>query len=170
MEEMWKDIPDYEGLYQVSNMGRIRRMVFINQYTTKPMIRIRKAFALKNGYLAIVLHKDGGEKSCYVHRLVAEAFCEKNGGNVVNHLDCNRQNNVASNLEWCTCLENNRYTLKLNGGLKPSLSKTNTNERYINFKNGKFVVLNKKIGIYHTFKTLEEAIKYRDEAIKQWSP
>lgn len=97
MEEIWKDIEGYEGLYRVSNMGRI--------YGVKNNI-IRKP-SERRFYLRVNLTKNGVSKHYTIHRLVAEAFCPKRGGaNEVNHINENKHDNRAVNLEWCTRLEN----------------------------------------------------------------
>lgn len=94
----WKDIRDYEGLYQVSDEGEIRR-IFEN-----------KAHLLKkrNGtYLSVSLSKEGKKKSHNIHRLVAEAFILRPVGTTeVNHIDGNKHNNNVNNLEWVTQKEN----------------------------------------------------------------
>ena len=98
MQEIWKDIPGYDGAYQVSNLGRVRS------------IRIMNPFTLNSGYLGLSLYKDKKEKHFLIHRLVASAFCENpNNFSQVNHKDENKMNNCADNLEWCTNLYNRHY-------------------------------------------------------------
>lgn len=97
--EIWKDVSGYEGLYQVSNLGRV-----------KSDRRVLKNYPNNRGYVQIQLRKDGKRKSYLVHRLVAEAFCVKSGGcDVVNHIDNDPTNNTAKNLEWVTQTENVRF-------------------------------------------------------------
>lgn len=101
LNEIWKDIKGYEGIYQVSNFGRIRNIV-----TGKPIKLIR----LKNGYFQVNLCVNGKPKPFYVHRLVAIAFIPNpNNYKYVNHKDENPANNCASNLEWCTHKYNCNY-------------------------------------------------------------
>ena len=100
MEE-WRPVVGYEGLYEVSNTGQIR---------SSRTARILKQLVLPNKYLQVSLYKDKKRKQTLVHRLVAAAFIE-NGDDLpmVNHKDENKQNNNASNLEWCDCRYNCNY-------------------------------------------------------------
>ena len=108
MKEVFKDIPGYEGLYQVSNLGRVKSL---NPYGNKEKERILKPQKSKNGYLQLVLFKNKLKKMYYVHRLVATTFIE-NPENLpqVNHIDQNKLNNSVDNLEFCTCRYNKRYS------------------------------------------------------------
>ena len=104
MEEVWKDIQGYDGLYQVSNFGRIKS--FHPRYKTARILKIHKR---TNGYMYICLHKDKKLFSVDVHRLVAQAFVENpkpNEYKYVLHLDDNQENNVYTNLKWGTQKEN----------------------------------------------------------------
>ena len=120
MEEVWKDIEGYEGIYQVSNLGRVRSL---DRYYTRPHPRngvptkyfkrgsIITNHTLRNGYANVMLKFDGGKKNFMVHRLVAKAFVPGYfEGADVNHKDCNRQNNHADNLEWMTRRDNLKYS------------------------------------------------------------
>lgn len=98
--EIWKDVSGYEGLYEVSNYGRIRR--------DGKMIKQNKN--VKSGYLSVMLCKNGKTKRVYTHRLVGSAFIDNPSGfPVINHKDENKQNNYAENLEWCDRSYNNHY-------------------------------------------------------------
>ena len=100
MEEIWKDIKNFEKLYQISNKGRIK-----NKYG-----RILKTAVNHNGYIVVYLCKNNKKCSKRVHRLVAEAFIPKvDGKDQVNHIDCNKKNNNVENLEWCTPYENIKH-------------------------------------------------------------
>ena len=118
--KIWKDIPDYEGLYQVSNFGEVKslpkiRNVFSSNYIAKE--RILKPALNDSGYKIVVLTKNKKSKSLRVHRLVALAFIPNlENKPQVNHKDGNKLNNHIDNLEWCTNSENEIHAYKL--GLK----------------------------------------------------
>ena len=97
--ENWKDIENYEGLYQVSNEGRVKSLS--NDKTRKE--KILKPAADGGGYMYVNLYKNGQKKSHKVHRLVASAFID-NSDNLpeVNHIDEDKTNNNLENLEWCS--------------------------------------------------------------------
>ena len=98
MKEIWKDIKGYEGLYQVSNLGRVKRI------TTG---RVLKPLKHANGYLMVKLSKNSIVYTKTVHRLVAEAFIPNpEHKSEINHIDENKTNNNVSNLEWMTRTEN----------------------------------------------------------------
>ena len=101
MIEIWKDLPGYEGLYKISNLGRVYS-VYKKSY--------KETYYDKNGYVMIGLCKEGKHKNLRLHRLVAEAFIP-NANNLpcINHKDEDKTNNRASNLEWCTPAYNNTY-------------------------------------------------------------
>ena len=102
IKEYWKDKKDYEGQYQLSNLGRVKSIKFGKEIILKQNIR--------RGYYYVVLSKNGIVKNYFVHRLVAEAFLD-NPDNLpcVNHKDENKLNNNVDNLEWCDRLYNVRY-------------------------------------------------------------
>ena len=113
--EIWKDIKGYEGLYQVSNLGRVKSLYFSKE-------KILTAHICK-GYQRIGLSKNGKQTLYYIHVLVAETFIS-NPFNLpeVNHKDENKLNNAVSNLEWCNRLYNNNY-----GTRNKRISKTHLN-------------------------------------------
>lgn len=101
MKEIWKDIKGYEGLYQVSNTGKVKIL-------SKNIIK--KTTKVPKGYLRVGLTKNGKTKYFYPHRLVAQAFIPNlQNKPCVNHKDRNVKNNNVDNLEWCTYKENNNY-------------------------------------------------------------
>lgn len=102
-EEIWKDIAGYEGLYQVSNFGRVKSLG--NKSNHKGAIILKQSDV--QGYMCVGIRRDNGSKMVKVHRLVALAFipnpeCKTQ----INHKDGDKHNNVVSNLEWVTCAEN----------------------------------------------------------------
>ena len=107
MNEIWKDIKGYEGLYQVSNMGRIKSFNYRNSGKTK----ILKGAHNNYGYISVYLCKNKVQKRELIHRLVLSTFCPVSGMDKldVNHKDEVRDNNVVGNLEWCTKKYNNNY-------------------------------------------------------------
>ncbi|MDN7881380.1 NUMOD4 motif-containing HNH endonuclease [Burkholderia aenigmatica] len=114
--ETWKDVPGYEGRYQVSDQGRVRNAAG----------RVLKPFAHRDGYLNVKLCAAGSERTVLVHRLVASAFLAPTPGcNEVDHLDCDKRNNRSVNLEWVDRSENMRRAA-LNGRL---VLPDNTGER-----------------------------------------
>lgn len=117
MREKWRDIPDFKGLYQVSNLGNVRsseREVWNgSKYYTKPE-KVLKNNVMKIGYCRVTLTKDGKQEQFYIHRLVADAFIPNpNGLNEIDHIDANPKNNRVSNLRWVTHRENMLHSREL---------------------------------------------------------
>ena len=117
MSEIWKPIKGYEGLYEVSNKGRIKSL---KRYTNSKNEfgnikqnhneKILKNNTMKTGYVMTTLYKEGKPKSFFIHRLVAEAFLENPYLlPQVNHIDGNKSNNYVSNLEYVTNSENQKH-------------------------------------------------------------
>lgn len=105
-QEEWREIEGYEGLYSVSDMGRVRKNI---------SGRILKPRNL-NGYQRVALYGKVGEpKGCrptdyFIHRLVADAFIDNPENKPqINHINEDKSNNIVSNLEWCTALENSNH-------------------------------------------------------------
>ena len=103
MKEIWKDIKEYEGLYEVSNSGRVKSIRFGKE-------RILKLGTDRYGYLYVILAKNNKQKTFRIHRLVAEAFIP-NPDNLpmINHRDENKSNNNVENLEWCDNKYNSNF-------------------------------------------------------------
>lgn len=110
MKEIWKDIDEYKGLYQVSNLGMIKSLLYSNQYITKIQSKILKQEITKENRCQVTLYKDNISKRFRVHQLVAKAFVPNpNNLKEINHKDENPLNNKADNLEWCTHKYNCNY-------------------------------------------------------------
>lgn len=119
MQEIWKDVKDFEGLYQVSILGRVKSLKRVVNYcenskskTKKHTVeeKIKNPSAKANGYLQIQLYKNNKSYNRYVHRLVATAFIENpNNYKTINHINLNKKDNNVSNLEWCSYEDNNDH-------------------------------------------------------------
>lgn len=109
MKEVWKDIPNFEGRYMISNKGRVMSLHF-NQGETPKCLKLT---ANDHGYLAVIFYIKSKPIRFYVHRLVAEAFIPKcEGMDEVNHKDGDKSNNEYTNLEWCTSSQNKAHAVK----------------------------------------------------------
>lgn len=104
--EKWKPVRDFEGLYEVSNFGRVRsldRIVKTSRGSRHFHSYMLSQTTTRKGYYSVLLCKDGKQYTKAVHRLVAIAFIPtKDIGLQVNHIDGNKRNNHVDNLEWCT--------------------------------------------------------------------
>lgn len=133
MEEIWKDIAGYEGIYQVSNLGKIRsceRKIFYKKgsprssYKTEAS-KIMSQHLSSSGYYVVTFGSGGKHRTFSVHRIVAQAFIlNQENKPQVNHIDGNRLNNCANNLKWATASENGLHAYKngLSRRLKGELS------------------------------------------------
>ena len=112
--EIWKDASGYEGLYQVSNRGRVRSIERRSFIGRKCGGRMMKPGYNSRGYLVVSLHKNGKKKTKSVHRIVAETFLPNpNGLPQVNHRDEIKGNNNVENLEWCDAKYNINYGMRI---------------------------------------------------------
>lgn len=103
MSEEWRDIKGYEGLYQVSNLGRIKSL----KYKGGKQERILDGSINNNGYRVVTFRKDNKRRDYLVHRLVAEVFIPNpNNKPFIDHIDTDRTNNRIDNLRWVTQKEN----------------------------------------------------------------
>lgn len=116
--ETWKEIPDTDGYYYVSNLGNVKSVDrFVpdkNGRIVRYKGRLIKPNTNSTGYYRVRIIVAGKKANPFVHRLVAGAFVDHpEGKDVVNHIDCNPKNNSAENLEWVTLLENMQYASRL---------------------------------------------------------
>ena len=114
MNEIWKDIEGYEGTYQVSNTGKVKRIKTLIKCKNGHNFTLKEHYIYLNdkggNYLTVNLNKENKTKRFYVHRLVAKAFIENvNNKSEVNHIDGNKHNNKVKNLEWVTRSENLKH-------------------------------------------------------------
>lgn len=161
-QEIWKDIKGYEGLYQISNLGRVKscaRKINHGLYVEDRGDVIMTPYLNNNGYYSVMLHKNKKKKNHRIHQMVARAFIPNpENKEMINHIDCNRLNNKVENLEWCTNSENQIHAMK--NGLKvdfgvnhPNSKLTQEDVRYIRKhyipkdKEFGYVPLSKKFGV-----------------------
>jgi len=116
--EIWRPVYGYEGLYEVSNFGKVRSVnrwvpngkggtISLNSVALRPSVNTF-------GYFMVNLCKCGKTNTRLVHRLVASSFLKnEHGKKIVNHIDGNKKNNYVSNLEWCTASENTKHAYSI---------------------------------------------------------
>lgn len=163
MEEVWKDIEGFEGLYQVSNLGNVRSLDrYVSHLSGGECLkkgRILKPYIDKDGYKKVILCKYGEKRLQVVHRLVAQTFIPNiNNLPFINHKDENKTNNRVDNLEWCTQKYNCNFGTR--------------NERIIQNRIGKtarrpIVQLTKQCELVGEYESAMEA--YRQTGISQGS-
>ena len=166
MEE-WRDVGGYEGLYQVSSLGQVKRLY--NAYHKAPEHTLKPGKMGGNGgvgnYLFVVLSKSSQHKNHYIHRLVAQVFIP-NPDNLpeVDHINQNKLDNSVSNLRWCSkSLNHMNKTHKLG----------KSGHRYICQQGGTawYVKISRRIDgkstriVNQSFPTLDDAISFRDQII-----
>lgn len=110
--ETWKPLPSYEGIYEVSIAGNIRRSILDTPHDgTYPGKELKGT--LIRGYVKVMLAKNGERKLRFLHRLIAETFLpRKIGKDQVNHRNGRKTDNSVRNLEWCTSKENTHHAMK----------------------------------------------------------
>ena len=180
MEEVWRDIPGYEGYYEVSNIGRVRSVPRTREVKNRyggTNLRTDKGVVMtpiehSNGYLYVTLASDGLRINHYIHRLVARAFCDgAEDGLVVDHKDGNKRNNRCENLEWVTQKLNVIRAAQAMRKPKSVCKPSNTGEKYISIvkRRGRKPVYRvniKRIGVCKSFSCLQNAVSYRNEVTK----
>lgn len=164
MEE-WRDVPGYEGLYLVSDAGRVWGIRRGRALTPKKVA---------HGYKAIDLSKSGVKRRFYIHRLVAHAFLPDPGPErrEVNHRDLDKANNRADNLEWATHAENQRHAYE-NGRTdfrRPLRADNKTGTAGVNIHDGRYQVCIGHNGVRRclgSYRSLEQARAVRAEAERE---
>jgi len=139
-EEIWKDIEGYEGIYTVSNLGRVYSHL---------KGRIREPKKMPKGYLHLVLTKDKKQKDVLLHRIVAMSFIPNADTYkiYVNHKDGDKLNNSVANLEWVTNQENINHAHE--NGLYDNIKGKNNHFYGKVYKNNNLYVLDQETGIYY---------------------
>ena len=155
-EEIWKDIKGYEGLYQISNYGRVKSFGGkIRSHKNDMILKLK----IRNTYNVTNLTKNDKKKSFQIHRLVAEAFIPNpNNYPIVNHKDENPLNNYVDNLEWCTQKFNvihSRHKMCK----QRKVIHSNTNEKYIS-KCKSTTTKNGKKYIYYYYRVLIHQLNF----------
>lgn len=126
--EVWKDVVGYEGIYKVSNLGKIKsltRSVFCKKKARVFNGKIMSLQDNRRGYMTVLLRINGKEKRKYVHRLVCESFLNNTENyKQVNHKDGIRNNNNLNNLEYCTASYNAKHSYSNLNRVRPHIGKT----------------------------------------------
>ena len=155
-KEIWKDIVGYEGLYQVSNLSRIksiyREIVRVDGKINVVRERILKEKNAGAGYRSVVLCRGANKKYLYIHRLVAISFLpNKNNKETINHKDGVKTNNSTINLEWATRSENSKHAYNNN------LNKPPHERGFYNNKEKNVVQYSTKLEHINSFRSVKEA-------------
>ena len=162
MEEIWKDIEGYEGLYKVSNLGRIYSSYGQNKETCK--LPILRGSISSHGYRIVGLTKNKHVKSFFIHRLVAKAFIPNPENKPdINHIDGNKENNNINNLEWCTKSENTKHAHVT--GLMGKKQKTYM--EIMEIENGNKYKYTGKIPYYYAI-PFNELLKNNNISFEEW--
>lgn len=149
MEEIWKYIKDYEGLYQVSNKGRIKSLQDNHGNRRDKIMNPTKD---NRGYLRVPLSKNKRRRNCRVHRLVAESFIPNPFNKpCIDHINSIKTDNRSENLQWCTIQENNKNPIRMD-----KIKSTEYREKMSKLKSG---VNNPFYGKHHTEETKEKIRK-----------
>lgn len=136
MEENWKDIKDYEGIYLISSNGIVKRPAYKRWSARNNCFCNHKEYILKHcfrrGYPSIELNRDGKGRMEFMHRIIAKAFIPNpENKKEVNHINGIKHDNRVENLEWCTRTENSNHsvnTLRKNVGDSHGNRKLNSSE------------------------------------------
>ena len=170
MEEIWKDIKNYEGYYQISNYGNVRSLDRIDELGRlikgREKVKQKQHYNKDNCYLNIILYKNGQKQRFYIHRLVAEAFIPNPDNKPqVNHISGIKTKNIVSNLEWCTRSENIKHSFKL--GLSHSNFKTKSGDKHHFYGKHHKEDAKRKMKISHYKKVFQ--FDKNNNFIKEWN-
>lgn len=176
MDEIWKDIKDYEGYYQISNFGNIRsldRWINNNGTLVFHMGKVLSPSKSGPGYLQIAFYVDGKTQKKYIHRLVMEAFNPTDNPELeINHIDENKENNMITNLEWVTHKENinkiSKYIVARENNQKQKLERR---EAWIKYRDRNIPpkeVLEKQLFEYRNFVAIGKLYGVTDSAVRRW--
>lgn len=164
LNEEWRDIKGYEGLYQISNYGRLKSFNYKKGHETK----IIKYHTNKN-YYKTHLSKSNTSKQFLIHRLVAQHFIPNpENKETVNHIDCNKLNNKVNNLEWNTRKENQQHAIKNN-----CINKIKMNKIPYDFLYQEYIVnkksinkISKESNNFYSISTINRALRYYNIPIR----
>lgn len=150
--EIWRDIPKYEGKYQISNFGRVKSVIRKNRKSCK----ILKQASHSGGYKSVGLYANKVLRAFYVHRIVAEVFLgnPKNKPEV-DHIDGNPSNNAVSNLRWATTIENRNNPITVKRYRMSNRDKANW--KAFDSRAHSVVQLDKSDNVVRIFQSLREA-------------
>lgn len=153
IEEIWKDIEGYEGLYQVSNLGNVKSLdKYVNGRNSKRLVKgkLLSLFDDKDGYKLVNLYNNKKIKQFRVHILVANAFIPNpNELPQVNHIDGDKSNNFVDNLEWCDCLYNIHHALSKGLFRKTSVNQYDLDGNFIK-KWDRIIQVERELNIFHS--------------------
>ena len=153
--EIYKDVLGYEGLYQVSNLGNVKRF-----YKKHPNGIIIKPINNGKGYYRVGLYKNKKPKYYFIHRLVAYTFLENiNNYPVINHINGSKDDNRLENLEWCTQSHNIRHAIKTGLIVAPKGDNSKLSRKIINIETGE---------IYNSTLSLSIKLGINKNTLKGW--
>lgn len=159
MNETWLPVKDYEGLYEISNLGNIRSL---KRHSTSGKVLTPSMSRKRKGYLQVTLSKNDVHETKTIHRMVAKAFIPNpNELQEVNHKDGNKLNNCAENLEWVTREENTEHAIKM------GLRKPMFNNPLRSFPVNQYSLDDKFIKSYPSMREAERQTGVRHKAISE---